>query len=68
MKSESAKLGKNLKRIRTEKGITQGDIVRALGFSRSFVSNIENGKTNPTLATIAKLAKAVSVSVNELLK
>ena len=68
MKSESAKLGKNLKRIRTEKGITQGDIVRTLGVSRSFVSNIENGKTNPTLATIAKLAKAVEVSVDELLK
>lgn len=68
MKSESAKLGKNLKRIRTEKGITQGDIVRTLSVSRSFVSNIENGKTNPTLATIAKLAKAVGVTTNELLK
>ena len=68
MKSESAKLGKNLKRIRTEKGITQGDIVRKLGVSRSFISNIENGKTNPTLATIAKLAKAVGVSADELLK
>ena len=68
MKSESAKLGKNLKRIRTEKGITQGDIVRTLGVSRSFVSNIENGKTNPTLATIARLAKVIKVSVSELLK
>ena len=68
MQKESAKLGKNLKRIRTEKSITQGDIVRTLGVSRSFVSNIENGKTNPTLATIAKLAKAVGVSVDELLK
>jgi transcriptional regulator with XRE-family HTH domain len=68
MQKESAKLGKNLKRIRTEKGITQGDIVRTLGVSRSFVSNTENGKTNPTLATIAKLAKAVGVSVDELLK
>ena len=68
MKSESAKLGKNLKRIRTEKDITQGDIVRTLGVSRSFVSNIENGKTNPTLSTITKLAKAVGVSVGELLK
>ncbi|OGD25196.1 MAG: DNA-binding protein [Candidatus Staskawiczbacteria bacterium RIFCSPLOWO2_01_FULL_40_39] len=68
MKNESAKLGKNLKRIRTGKGITQGDIVRTLGVSRSFVSNIENGKTNPTLATITKLAKAVDVSVDELLK
>ncbi len=68
MKSESAKLGKNLKRIRTEKGITQGDIVRALGISRSFVSNIENGKTNPTLSTISKLASAIGVTSDELLK
>ena len=68
MKSESAKLGKNLKRIRMEKGITQGDIVRTLGVSRSFVSNIENGKTNPTLSTISNIAKALSVSTDELLK
>jgi transcriptional regulator with XRE-family HTH domain len=68
MKSESAKLGKNLKRIRTEKDITQGDIVRTLGVSRSFVSNIENGKTNPTLATITRLAKALGVPSEELIK
>lgn len=68
MQSESAKLGKNLKRIRTKKGMTQGDIVRTLGVSRSFVSNIENGKTNPTLATISKLAKALGVSVEELIR
>jgi transcriptional regulator with XRE-family HTH domain len=68
MHKESARLGKNLKRIRTAKGITQGDIVRSLGVSRSFISNIENGKTNPTLATIAKLAEAIGVSIDELLK
>lgn len=68
MQKESAKLGKNLRRIRTEKGITQGDIVRKLGVSRSFVSNIENGKTNPTLATIAKLAKALGVNIEELMR
>ncbi len=68
MQSESTKLGKNLKRIRTEKKMSQGDIMRALGCSRSYISNIENGKTNPTLTTISKLAKAVDVSTNELLK
>jgi len=68
MKSESEKLGQNLKRIRTSKGISQGDIARSLEVSRGFVSNIENGKTNPTLTTIAKLAKAVGVSVEKLLK
>ena len=68
MINESAKLGLNLKRIRNKKGISQGDIARDLEVSRGFISTIENGKTNPTLATIAKLAKAVGVSVNDLLK
>ena len=68
MKSEAQRLGDNLKRIRTEKDISQGDIARALEVDKSFVSNIENGKTNPTLATIAKIAKAIGVSVDELLK
>jgi GTP cyclohydrolase II len=68
MQTETQKLGANLKRIRLEKGISQGDIAGTLNVSRGFVSNIENGKTNPTLATIAKLARAVGVSVNELLR
>ena len=66
--NESEKLGKNLKRIRTAKGISQGEISRKLEVDKSFVSSIENGKTNPTLATIAKIAKAIGVSVGELMK
>lgn len=68
MKNEAEKLGKNLKCIRTEKGISQVDIARFLNVSRGFVSNIENGKTNPTLATISRLAKAIGVSADKLLK
>jgi transcriptional regulator with XRE-family HTH domain len=68
IKPESQKLGQNLKRIRTQKGISQGEIARTLGIDRSFITNIEGGKTNPTLSTIAKLAKAIGVSVGELMK
>lgn len=68
MEDEAKKLGQNLKRIRLDKGITQTSIANALGADRSFVSNIENGKTNPTLSTISSLAKALGVSTNELLK
>lgn len=68
MRSESSRLGKNLKRIRTKKGMSQGDIVRKLSVGRGFISNIENGKANPTLATIAKLAKALGVPMEELIK
>jgi len=68
MQSEAEKLGRNLKRIRTEKDISQGDIARELGVSRGFVSNLENGKTNPTLATITRVADVLGVTTDELLK
>jgi transcriptional regulator with XRE-family HTH domain len=68
MKDEIRKLAENLKRIRAEKGISQGDIVKSTGIDKAMISNIENGKTNPTLATIAKLAKAIGVSIGELMK
>jgi len=48
--------------------MSQGDIARALDVDRGYISNIENGKKNPTLATIQKLADALGVSMDELLK
>ena len=64
----SAQLGQNMKRIRAKKKMSQGDIARALEVDRGYISNIENGKKNPTLATIQKLANALGVSADELLK
>ena len=66
--NEMQKLGQNLKRVRSKKGISQGDIARTLKVHKSYISNLENGKSNPTLKTIAKLAKAVSVTTDELLR
>ena len=62
MEKISAKLGQNMKRIRAKKKMSQGDISRALEV------DIENGKKNPTLATLQKLADALGVSPDELLK
>ncbi len=64
----SSKLGQNLKRIRMKKKMSQGDIARVLDVHRAYISGIENGKRNPTLATIQKLANALGVSADELLK
>jgi len=64
----SSKLGQNLKRIRTKKKMSQGDIARALDVHRAYVSGIENGKRNPTLATIQRLANALGVTADELLR
>ena len=68
MANISSKLGQNMKRIRTKKNMSQGDIARALEVDRGYISNIESGKKNLTLATIQRLADALGVSVDELLK
>lgn len=68
MKEDAKKLGENLKKIRTRRNVTQVEIANILGVDRSFVSNIENGKNNPTLSTITSLAKALKISVDELFK
>ena len=68
MHEDAKKLGENLKRIRLDKDIKQVEIAKILKVDRSFISNIENGKTNPTLSTITSLAKALGVSTNELFK
>lgn len=68
MPNEAKKLGENLRRIRSKAGISQSDVAKSLGVSRGFVSDIENGKRNPTLATIARIAKAINVETEELFK
>jgi len=64
----SSKFAQNFKRIRIKKKLSQGDIARALEVHRAYISGIENGKRNPTLATIQKLAVALGVPADELLK
>jgi len=64
----SKKLGQNIKRIRFKKRMSQGDICRAIAMDRSYMSAIEGGKVNVTIAVLEKLANALDVSVDELLK
>lgn len=68
MTKSAKKLGENIRRIRTEKDMTQGDLCRKLDVDRAYMSNIESGNKNPTLATIERIAKALGVELNMLLK
>lgn len=68
MRSISTKLGSNLKKIRIKIGVSQGDISRKLNMDRGYISSIENGKRNPTLTTLEKIARALGVGVDNLVK
>ena len=66
--TSSKRLGENLKKLRLKKKMSQGDISRKLGVDRAYISSIENGRMNPTLTTLEKLAEAIGINSSELLK
>lgn len=56
----------NMRAIRKKKNLTQKQVADACGLSDSTIRTYELGKANPKPATIAKIAKALSVSAAEL--
>ena len=52
-------LGKSIKRLRTEAGISQRDLADSAEVTPSFLSLIESGRREPSLATIRKIADAL---------
>jgi len=62
------KLGENLRKLRLKKNMSQGDLATVLSVDRAYISNIENGRMNPTLSTLEKIANALGISSSELLK
>lgn len=68
MQEMSKKLCENLKRVRAKKKLSQRVLARLLEVDKGYISNIESGKKNPTIATIQKLADALGVSADLLIK
>lgn len=62
------KLGEKIKHLREEKGIDQKAFAFDCEIGRTQLYMIENGKTNPRLLTLMKIAKGLELGVDELLK
>lgn len=60
-------VGENIKRFREEKNISQSEIADKLSVTRQAVSNWENGKTEPDIDTLHKIADILGVSIEELI-
>jgi transcriptional regulator with XRE-family HTH domain len=60
------KIGKKIKELREQKGVSQQTLAYACDFEKSNMSRIESGRTNPTIITLFKIANALSVSLEEL--
>lgn len=62
-------IGKNIKRFRQDKGLSQDKLSKLADLSLNTVVKIELDESpNPTIETIQRIAKALEVSVDNLLK
>lgn len=61
-------LGKALRDIRIEKKITQEALAYQANFSRSYYTEVENGKRNISLINLKRLSIVLGVSLSEILK
>lgn len=59
--------GQRLKILRKYKKMSQDDVSLSSGINRSYLSDIENGKSSPTLDIIEKLAIALNIAPHEFL-
>lgn len=62
------KLSAKLRELRTKNELTLKELSEKSGISISFISDIENGRRNPSIEKLKLLAKALDVSADEFLK
>jgi len=65
----NSKISSNIKKLRTEKGYSLEKVARLADLSLNTVMRVESGTNkNPTIETLTKIAKALGVGVDDLIK
>mgnify|MGYP000863307413 CR=1 FL=1 len=65
----NSKISSNIKKLRTEKGYSLEKVSRLADLSLNTVIRVESGvNKNPTIETLTKIAKALNVGVDDLIK
>ena len=66
--SNNLNLAKNIERLRKARGLSQEKLARLADVANNTLIKMESGENqNPTLDTLKKVAKALGVSVDELI-
>ena len=63
-----AVVGRNIKRLRVEKGLQQDALAHDAGLHVTYLSGIENGRRNMTLAVLERVARTLGVPETELVE
>lgn len=60
--------GRNVRDLRTARGLTQEDLEGLTGIKRSYLSDMERGRRNPTVRALGRIAAALGVAPADLLR
>jgi transcriptional regulator with XRE-family HTH domain len=60
--------GKKLQKLRTDRNLSQEKLAEIAGFDRTYISLLERGVRNPSLVNLVRLAKALNITPDKLLK
>jgi putative transcriptional regulator len=61
------KLGKHIATLRREKGLSQVEFGYMIEMQKQNVNRLENGRSNPTAFTLAKIALALEIPYKEIM-
>jgi len=69
MSRKISPIAKNIKKLRKQKGLSQDRLSKLADVSNNTIIKIESGGIqNPTIKTVQKIARALNVSVDNLIK
>ena len=68
MDNIQVRIGKKIRALRDEKGFSQEVLAFKCKLHRTYISDVERGIRNVSIKNIEKIAKAIGVSVGELIK
>lgn len=61
-------LGMRIKYLRSQKNISQETLALDSDINRNYLSDLENGRRNPSLKVLERIAQALNISLAELFK
>jgi transcriptional regulator with XRE-family HTH domain len=67
MRDWRAIVGRNVRRLRKQKGLTQEELAFEAKIDLTYMGGIERGKRNPSLIVMARIAEALSVPLAKLI-
>jgi putative transcriptional regulator len=68
MATAQHRLGRRLKKLRTARGISQATLATKAKITREYVNKLEAGQYDPTVSVAQRLARALKVTLAELVE